>query len=91
MSHFDICSKQKQIFFFHLYDTFLAFFSTLLSTRTIKVIGLIFFNELTLVHWAMLMHFNLIPIFYGLFPKLYIDSDHPAFIRLDISKLCLIK
>ena len=77
-------------FFLHFSDPFLAFFSTLTSTQTIKVIGLIFLSEPPLANWAMHMHFNTIPILSGIFleggqtppPRLYIDADLPAFIGL---------
>ena len=52
--------KQKN-YFFRFSEPFLAFFSTLPSTQTIKVIGLTFFNDLALANWAMHMHFNPIP------------------------------
>ena len=35
-----------------------AFFSTLPSPETIKVIDQIFFNELAIKNWSMNMHFN---------------------------------
>ena len=81
----------KKMFFF-TFLTFFDIFSTLLSTQTIKVIKIIFFNELAFRIWAMHMHFNLIPILLCLFlggggcgmhpPSLYIDSDPPAFTGL---------
>ena len=46
----------------------MAFFSTLTCTlQTIKVFGLIFFNELTLKNLARNIHFNPIPILKCLF------------------------
>ena len=54
-------ATQYQVIF-NIFLTFFAFFSTLPSTQTIKVIDLIFFNELALKNWAMNMHFNPIPI-----------------------------
>ena len=56
----------KKMFFF-TFLTFFDIFSTLLSTQTIKVIKIIFFNELALRIWAMHMHFNPIPILLCLF------------------------
>jgi len=38
-------------------------FSALSRTQTIKVISLIFFNELALINWAMNMNFNPITFF----------------------------
>jgi len=70
MCHIDICFKQKKIFF----SPFLTFFSTLPGTQTIKVIDLIFFNELAMINWAMNMHFKPLP--------LNKDSEPPAFTRL---------
>ena len=71
-----------------------AFLLTLPSIQTIKVIDLIFFlNELALKNWAMNMHINSIPILIRPFsrgglgrlpPRLYIDSDPPAFTGLNI-------
>jgi len=66
VSHFDICFKEKK-YIFIFFELYLAFVSTLPSTHTIKVIDLIFLNELTLENWAMNMHFNPIPILQGLF------------------------
>ena len=92
MCHTLICLKQKKVFFFFIFLTpFLAFFSTLPSTQTIKVIGLIFLSDPQLANWAMHMHFNTIPILLDIFlggggqtppPRLYIDADLPAFIGL---------
>ena len=61
VSHFDICFKQNKIFLTFVLP-FFGIFSTLPSTQTIKVIDLIFFNELALKNWAMNMHFNPVPI-----------------------------
>ena len=61
MSHFDICLKQKK-YLFHFFDPFLGIYSTLPSTQTIKVIGLIFFFELATKNFAINMHFNTIAI-----------------------------
>ena len=58
---FIFVNKTKKLFFFSFLNLFLAFFSTLPSTQTIKVIDLIFFNDLALANWAMQMHFNPIP------------------------------
>ena len=58
--------KQKN-YFFHFSEPFLAFFSTLPSTQTIKVIGLIFLSDPQLANWAMHMHFNTIPILLDIF------------------------
>ena len=44
---------KTKIFFSHLFDPFLAFFSTLPNTQTIKVNGLNFLNELAFANWAM--------------------------------------
>ena len=57
VSHFDICFKQKNICYIFL-SFFWHFFSILPSTQTIKVIDLIFFDELALKNWAMNMHLN---------------------------------
>ena len=54
---FIFVNKTKKLFFF----SFLNLFATLPSTQTIKVIDLIFFNDLALANWAMQMHFNPIP------------------------------
>ena len=51
MPYLDICLKQK-IKCLHFLPFCLAFFSTLSSTRTVKVICLIFFNELVLKNLA---------------------------------------
>ena len=56
---------KTKIFFSHLFDPFLAFFSTLPNTQTIKAFGLFFFYGLK--YWAMNMHFDPIHILQGLF------------------------
>ena len=46
-------------YFFIFFTPFYAFFSTLPSTQTMRVIALIFFFELlAMKNWAMNMHFN---------------------------------
>ena len=50
--------KTKQKYILHFLELFLTFFLTLPSTQTIKVIDLIFFNELALKNWAMNMHYT---------------------------------
>ena len=57
----------KTNFFFTFFELFLAFFSTLPSAQAIKVIGLIFFNELALKNWALNMNFNPLSILSDLF------------------------
>ena len=78
-----------KIFFFHFSDLFFAFFSALSSTQTIKVIGLIFFSMSW--HWQIGLctcisthTYSLRPFSRGgtNLPRLYIDSDPPAFIGL---------
>ena len=61
VSHFNICLKQKRnvLHFMIIFDIF----SALSRTQTIKVISLIFFNELALINWAMNMNFNPITFF----------------------------
>ena len=61
-------------------------------TKATDLKTIFFFNELALKNWATNMHFNPVPILQGLFlrggwgyappPRLYIDSDPPAFIGL---------
>ena len=51
--------KTKQKYILHLFDSFLAFFSTLPSTQTIDYRSN---YELALKNWAMNMNFNHIPI-----------------------------
>ena len=94
VSHFDICSILKEIFF-TFFDHFLAFFSTLPGTQTLKVISLIFF-----ISWPCIIGlWKWISTLYILFkafcrvgrgappppPRLYIDSDPPAFTVLKLS------
>ena len=62
MCHTLMFDLNKQKIFLTFFLLFFAFFSTLPSTQTIKVIDLIFFNELALKNWAMNMHLNPIPI-----------------------------
>lgn len=71
-------NKILYIFFFTLFS---AFFSTLPSTQTIKVIILIFFPigwPWKIGLWTLNMHFNPMTILQGLFLEgLCIDSDPP--------------
>ena len=78
-------------YFFIFFTPFYAFFSTLPSTQTMRVIALIFFFELqAMKNWAMNMHFKFKPYSFSLRPfsrgggakrppRLYIDSDPLAF------------
>ena len=86
--------------FFYIFDHFFGIISNLPGTQTLKVISLLFFNKLALHNWAMKMDFNPVSIIQGLFvgrgvgrpppPRLYIDSDPPAFTVLMLS-IFLIK
>ena len=61
-----VLNKKKYNIFFTFFK---AFFSTLPSTQTIKVIDLIFFfNELALKNWPINMHFKFQPYNYSLRP-----------------------
>ena len=88
----DIClKKQKKITFCY---PFLAFFSTFPSAKTIKVIGLIFFSmswPWKIGLWTCILTLYLFSKAFFLEggawdapPRLYIDSDPPAFIGLKI-------
>jgi len=57
VSHFDICLKNKNSFYF-----FLIFVNFITLPRINTINGLIFFNEQGLKYWAMNMHFKPIPI-----------------------------
>ena len=86
MCHILIFVVNKTKIFFTFFYLFLAFFSTLPSTQTIKVIDLIFFNELALKNWALEHAFqpytySLKPFFRGRGtpPQSIIDSDPQPF------------
>ena len=92
MCHTLIFVLNKTKYFLHFFNPFLAFFSTLPSTQTIKVINLIFFQSADLEKLGFEHAFQ--PYIYSLRPfskgggrktppsSLYIDSDPPAFIGL---------
>ena len=91
--HAETCAKlwylfktQKNIFFlFFFWPIFRHFFPPSLALKSYRFN---FFScSMTMKNWAVNMHFTLSlfskAFFYGFFPRLYIDSDPPAFIRLN--------
>ena len=74
MSHFDICSKQKSIFYISL-NLFLAFFSTLPSTQIIQVFGLIFSMSWP---WQIGLWICILIVFSNAFSNVYTQiQTHP--------------
>ena len=91
VSHFDICLKQKNIFFNFSEPFFGIFFNPPQHPNYESYRSNFFFNELALTNWAMHMLFNPVYLFSKGFlqgggrqtpPRLYIDSDPPVFIGL---------